>query len=110
MRNVEKLHTRSVGYFGSKFARQHISEVVLRQQYMAAFLIYIRLVVLYPKYLCGSPAGERGVRGDLYQLFSAEQLIHLLYFRLGALVAPDYRLAQHLALAVEHYKSVHLPA
>ena len=75
---------------------------------MTALFVHVRLVVPYPQDLCGSPAGERRVSGDLHQLFSAHNTVHFVHFRSGALVAPDDGLPQDVVVLVQHDQTVHL--
>ena len=108
MRNIKKLHSRCVGDLGSILACKHKPYVILGEKDMAALCIVLRLIVLYPEDLCGSPACESRIGSYLNELFSANLFVHFLNFSGSSLVAPDNGLSDDLVVFVQHYKAVHL--
>ena len=70
--------------------------------------VYLGLIVLYPEYLCSSPACKCGIGCDINKLFSADDAVHLLNLGSCSLVAPDYRLTENIVVLVQHNETVHL--
>ena len=109
VRHVQKLHTGSVRNLSGKFAGEHIADIVLGKQDMAALRVDFRLIVAHPEDLGRGKAGQGGICGDLDQSLPADLLRDLLALLRGTLIAPEDRLAQHFSCLVEHDKAVHLP-
>ena len=108
VRNIKELHSRCIGNLGGILTCEHKSYVILWEKNVAASCVIFRLLVLYPKDLCGSPACKSRVCGYLDKLFPADFLVHFLDFIGSSLIAPDDRLSDDLIVFIEHNKSVHL--
>ena len=106
--HIQKLHAAGIRNFRCKHAGQHLPDIVLWQQYMAAFLIILRLMLFYPQNFCRSPAGQRRIGSQLYPPLPRHNLQHLLHLSAGSLVAPDDGGTDYLIVFIQHHKAMHL--
>ena len=108
VRHVEKLHTGSVRNLGGILAGEHVTNVILREQDVAALRVDLRLVVAHPEDLRSRESRQRRVRGDFDQTLRTDLLRDFVALGGGALVTPDDGAAQDAAVFIEHDKAVHL--
>jgi hypothetical protein len=73
-----------------------------------AFFVYLRLVVLHPKYFCRRKPRHRRIGGNFYDSFFTQRAVHLFALGAGSLVAPYDGRAQYVSVFIKHDKAVHL--
>jgi len=109
VRDVEEQRAGGVRAVDRLLAREPVADVVLRQQHPADPREGLGLVVAQPEELRRREAGQGAVASQRDQALEPDALFDLRALGGRALVVPEDRRADRVAVLVEHDEPVHLP-
>ena len=108
MRDVQQKGSAGLLHVDGELAGEAIADIILGAEDVRDAGEDFGLMRAHPEQLGEGEVGQRGIAGQLDQPLSAELGFEPVALRLGALVAPEQRGAQHFSRCVEQDAAVHL--